>query len=247
MANNKPKTTRIVCISDTHSRYGFTLPAGDILVHAGDFSMSGEQSEIENFITCLKSLTQYRLKVFIAGNHDITLQPAFYEKNWERWHRGRKQNWELIGRLVRDSSLAANYGIIYLEDQQFIDNVTGLKFYGSPYQPEFHNWAFNLPINSIEIKEAWSRIPNDVDVLLTHGPPTNILDENSAGIHVGCAQMLARIMSVRPRLHVFGHIHESYGRLENGSTIFVNASTCNLSYQPVQAPIVIDLELKSNR
>ncbi|CAF4439172.1 unnamed protein product, partial [Adineta steineri] len=92
MASNAAKTTRIVCISDTHSRYGFTLPAGDILVHAGDFSMTGEQSEIESFITCLKSLTQYRLKIFIAGNHDMTLQPAFYEKNWERWHRGRKQN-----------------------------------------------------------------------------------------------------------------------------------------------------------
>ncbi|CAF4034159.1 unnamed protein product [Rotaria sp. Silwood2] len=245
MANNETKTTRIVCISDTHSRYGFPLPAGDILVHAGDFSMSGEQCEIENFITCLKSLTQYRLKVFIAGNHDLTLQPAFYEKNWERWHRGRKQNWELIGRLIREPSLATNFGIIYLEEQQFIDNVTGLKFYGSPYQPEYNNWAFNLPINSIEIKQVWSRIPSDVDVLLTHGPPTNILDENTAGIHVGCAQLLARIIAIKPRLHVCGHVHEAYGRIDQGSTIFVNASTCNHNYQPMQALIVVDLKSKS--
>ncbi|CAF1352445.1 unnamed protein product [Rotaria sordida] len=167
MATNKNKMTRIVCISDTHSRYGFALPAGDILIHAGDFSMSGEQSEIENFITCLKSLTQYRLKVFVA-------------------------------------------------EQQFVDNVTGLKFYGSPYQAEYNNGAFNLPINSIEIKEAWSQIPKDVDILITHGPPTNILDENTRGIHVGCAQLLARIITNKPRLHVFGHIHEAYGRIDQG-------------------------------
>jgi Icc-related predicted phosphoesterase len=115
----------------------------------------------------------------------------------------------------------------------------------SPYQPEYHNWAFNLPINSIEIKQVWSRIPNDVDILLTHGPPTNILDENTAGIHVGCAQLLARVIAIKPRLHVFGHIHEAYGRIDQGSTIFVNASTCNLSYQPLQAPIVVDLVLKN--
>jgi Icc-related predicted phosphoesterase len=114
----------------------------------------------------------------------------------------------------------------------------------SPYQPEYHNWAFNLPVNSLEIKNTWSRIPKDVDILLTHGPPTNILDENTAGLRVGCAQLLARVLAIKPRLHVSGHIHEAYGRQDLGSTIFVNASTCNLRYQPVQAPIVVDLALK---
>ena len=80
-SNTKSNTTRIVCISDTHSRYHFALPAGDILVHAGDFTLTGEQVEIEKFLACLKSLTQYRLKIIIAGNHDLTLEPDFYEKN----------------------------------------------------------------------------------------------------------------------------------------------------------------------
>ena len=80
--NDRPNTTRIVCISDTHSRYHFALPAGDILVHAGDFSMTGEQTEIEKFIEWLKSLKQYRLKIIIAGNHDLTLEPEFYERTW---------------------------------------------------------------------------------------------------------------------------------------------------------------------
>jgi predicted MPP superfamily phosphohydrolase len=129
-AKNESNTTRIVCISDTHSRYHFTLPPGDILVHAGDFSMTGEQHDIENFIKWLKSLTQYRLKVIIAGNHDLTLEPEFYERSWQRWHRRQKQDYEQIGRLIRDPSLATDYGIIYLEQQEFIDPQTGLKFYG---------------------------------------------------------------------------------------------------------------------
>ncbi|CAF4716071.1 unnamed protein product, partial [Rotaria socialis] len=146
--------------------------------------------------------------------------------------------------FICDPSAATNYGTIYLEKQAFIDNVTGLKFYGSPYQLEFNNWAFNLPSNSIEIKQAWSQISNDVDVLLTHGPPENIFDKNSLGLRTGCAQLLARVNIVKPRLHVFGHIHEGYGRIDSDSTIFVNASTCDLNYQPTQGPIVIDLELK---
>ncbi len=122
--------TRIVCVSDTHARHHFALPAGDILVHAGDFSMTGEQTDIENFIKWLQSLTQYRLKIIIAGNHDLTLEPEFYEKSWQRWHPRKKQNYEQIGHLIRDPSLATDYGIIYLEQQEFIDPQTGLKFYG---------------------------------------------------------------------------------------------------------------------
>jgi predicted MPP superfamily phosphohydrolase len=129
-SNNGSNKTRIVCISDTHSRYHFTLPPGDILVHAGDFSMTGEQTEVEKFITWLKSLTQYRLKIIIAGNHDLTLEPEFYEKSWQRWHPRQKQDYQQIGRLIRDPSLAADYGIIYLEQQEFIDPQTGFKFFG---------------------------------------------------------------------------------------------------------------------
>lgn len=121
--------TRIVCISDTHSRYHFTLPDGNILVHAGDFSMTGEEKEVEKFLEYLKSLKNYRLKIFIAGNHDITVEQNFYEKNWKRWH-SKKQDSQKVRQLLRDPTLATNYGIIYLEDEEFIDPQTGLKFYG---------------------------------------------------------------------------------------------------------------------
>lgn len=132
MASNSPApgSTRIICISDTHSRYHFTLPSGDILVHAGDFSLNGTQGEVENFLKFLKSLKQFRLKVVIAGNHDLTLEPEFYERTWKQWHPRGKENYELIGRLMRDPSLATHYGIIYLEQQEFVDPQTGLKFFG---------------------------------------------------------------------------------------------------------------------
>lgn len=128
--NSDSNTTRIVCISDTHSFYNFPLPAGDILVHGGDFSMTGQLHEVEKFIEVLKTLTQFRLKIIIAGNHDLTLQADFYERTWQRWHPRGKEDYQQIGRLMRDPSLATNFGIIYLEDQEFIDPQTGLKFYG---------------------------------------------------------------------------------------------------------------------
>ena len=90
----------------------------------------------------------------------------------------------------------------------------------------------------------WAKIPDDVDVLITHGPPANILDRTYTGQYVGCPHLLARVQKIRPRLHVFGHIHEAYGQEEHDSTIFVNASTCNLRYKPSQPPIVVDLAIK---
>lgn len=120
-------------------------------------------------------------------------------------------------------------------------------FLFSPYQPEFYDWAFNLPADSPEIKQVWAKIPNDVDVLITHGPPAGILDQTFDGLHVGCKQLLERVKQIKPRLHVFGHIHEGYGRVEQDSTIFVNASTCSLRYKPTQVPIVVDVPVKTTK
>lgn len=122
-----------------------------------------------------------------------------------------------------------------------------VSFIFSPYQPEFCDWAFNVPANSARIRQIWSKIPNDVDVLLTHGPPAKILDRTYDGVNAGCQPLLERIKQIKPRLHVFGHIHEAYGLEEQNSTIFVNASTCSLRYKPTQPPITVDLELKGTK
>jgi calcineurin-like phosphoesterase family protein len=113
--------TRFVCISDNHDNYDFTLPDGDILLHSGDFTRNGTEGEIETFLTWLKTLNQYRLKIIIVGNHE---SKRFYTKK-----RYKKQPL-VIEQLKTDKSLVSNYGIIYLQDQVFQDSLTGWKFYG---------------------------------------------------------------------------------------------------------------------
>jgi len=122
-------STRIVCISDTHSNEDFILPDGDILIHAGDLTRIGSSNELELVLNWLKTLTKFRLKIIIAGNHDVILDKTYYETNWRRFH-DNKENSEQIIEMFHDSTLQNNYGIIYLQDQIFIDPKTQLKFYG---------------------------------------------------------------------------------------------------------------------
>lgn len=54
----------MVCISDTHTKHAHVMiPPADILVHSGDFTMSGVQSEVESFVNWLDSLTQVKHKI----------------------------------------------------------------------------------------------------------------------------------------------------------------------------------------
>ncbi len=189
---------KIVCISDTHSRHDLTeVPDGDILVHAGDITVRGSLDDVESFDRWLGTLP-HRYKVVICGNHDFCFQKAPSEA------RARITN------------------AIYLEDSGC--EIEGLKFYGSPWQPWFGGWAFNLPRGDA-LAAVWSLIPTGLDVLITHGPPEGILDLTRHGEAVGCRDLLDRVLEVQPRLHVFGHIHEAAGqRIVEGIT-FVNAST----------------------
>jgi Icc-related predicted phosphoesterase len=205
---------RIVCISDTHGRArDIVVPDGDVLVHAGDLTGSGDLASIEDEADWLRSLPHAH-KVVIAGNHDWGFQRE-PDRARERMH-----------------------DLTYLEDSE--TTIGGLRFWGSPWQPWFASWAFNLE-RGAEIRAKWDLIPAGIDVLVIHGPPLGILDRTIADMNAGCADQLAAVQRVRPRLHVFGHIHEGYGRLDRDGTIFVNASTCNEWYQPVHAPIVVDL------
>ncbi len=206
---------RLVCISDTHGRHGeLSLPEGDFLLHAGDFTSHGELAEIAMFNAWLGTLP-HRRKVVIAGNHDFAL--------------------ERLPEIARPMLTHA----IYLEDEEV--SLDGLRIYGSPWQPLFFNWAFNLERGE-PLKRKWERIPAGIDVLLTHGPPQGILDLTSRGSPVGCADLLSAVARVKPRLHLFGHIHEAYGQQTRGGVTYVNASSCDLRYRPVQEPIVIELE-----
>ncbi len=205
---------RIVAISDTHGLHDqLEVPAGDVLVHAGDSTGRGGLAEIRDFDAFLGRLP-HRHKVVIAGNHDF---------GFERQPAAARA-------LIRHA--------VYLQDEAF--TIDGVRFWGSPWQPWFYDWAFNLE-RGAEIRAKWDLIPEDTDVLITHGPPLGHGDRNTRGEEVGCADLLARIREVGPRYHVFGHIHEAYGTTVEGATTYVNASVCDFRYRPVNPPVVLDL------
>ncbi len=219
----------IVCISDSHCRLRkVNIPEGDILVHSGDLTFQGNISETSQE---LRELGRYRDKfkaiVLVEGNHD--------------WLGAR--NPELMDQMCKDS------GIILLRDSDTV--IDGIKFYGSPWQPAFCNWAFNLDRGGHELQEKWAAIPEDTDVLITHGPPLGILDtvERFNGQkcefeleHLGCYDLYNRIKDMKNlKLHVFGHIHFGYGQLKMGDTTFVNASVSTEEYRPINKPIVVSI------
>ncbi len=115
----------------------------------------------------------------------------------------------------------------------------GTRVWGSPFTPEFMDWAF---MGTPEILSAiWAKIPKNLDILITHGPPFGILDRTTRGVNAGCPKLLEVVQIQTPRIHVFGHIHEGYGMREKDGTVFVNASLCNANYDLVNKPVTIDL------
>ncbi|MEM6995386.1 MAG: metallophosphatase domain-containing protein [Myxococcota bacterium] len=195
----------VVCISDTHTRHArLTVPPCDLLIHAGDLCRKGSDAELDAFVEWFAAQPATD-KVFIAGNED-----ACCERNPERVH-----------------DVAAAAGVTYLDEEEIV--IQGLRIYGSPVTPKFFNMAFNRE-RGPEIRRHWDAIPEGIDILITHGPPQGILDRIVLGRHVGCADLLERVHAVRPRLHVFGHIHEARGKatLPGLRTQFVNAANARL-------------------
>ena len=206
---------RLVLISDTHNDHSHMhIPEGDVLIHAGDMTENGSLAEIAAFNQWLGTLL-HKHKLVIAGNHDFCLQ--------EKEHLAR--------------SLLTN--TTYLEDDAIV--IDGCTFYGSPWQPEYMEMAFNLP-RGLALAEKWAKIFSCTDVLITHGPPHGILDftfEDKE--HVGCKALSDVVMQIKPKLHVFGHIHCQHGvHLQDGIT-FVNAISCGEHLIAIWPPVVFDL------
>jgi len=213
---------RVVCISDSHNcNEQITVPDGDILIHSGDATITGTLHEIKLFNEWFARLP-HQYKVFVAGNHDWLFQ----------------QDPDLAVSLL-------DLGIIYLRDSAA--EIVGLKFYGSPWQPRFYDWAVNLD-RGPEMAEKWKLIPDDTDILITHGPPNGILDAvpTKWGIeNAGCEELKSRVEEVatfgRLKLHAFGHIHSGYGTRDEFGVKFVNASSCDEQYRPTQRPLIADI------
>lgn len=211
---------KITFISDTHGRHeklDIELTGGWMIIHAGDVSNMGEVKEINKFTEWFSKLP-YEHKIFIAGNHDFAFEKI--RKNHEE------------GVKIPD-------GVIYLQDESV--TIDGIKIYGSPWQPEFMDWAFNLKRGD-ELMKKWEKIPSDVDILVTHGPAWGHLDITPHGMRVGCEELYKRIVQVAPKIHVCGHIHFSYGMKLTEKTIFINASSLNELYEYENLPIVLDYD-----
>lgn len=229
----------ITFISDTHTKHKQIqkdLPGGDILIHAGDFMNSGyNPTEAIEFFDWFDKLDNYDTKIFIAGNHD-------------RWMENNPEEAKGI--------LTGYKNIEYLQDDEiglYYDGPNGdmpeenIRIYGSPWQPEFWSWAFNLPRNGEKMKAYWDAIPNNTDILITHGPPYGYLDiPGGTNLRVGCEMLRHRIDEFKPKIHVFGHIHGSSGYYFNGHTHFINASVLNERYIYENIPLTIEWDNVTN-
>lgn len=194
---------RLVAMADTHGDHAqLEVPDGDLLVHAGDLTQRGTLTQLREVADWLRALP-HRHKVIIAGNHDFAFQRTPVEAR------------------------AIFSGLTYLEDEEI--TLDGVRIYGSPWQPWFHNWAFNLH-RGPEIDAKWQRIPEGLDVLITHGPPAGYGDKVFSGERVGCEDLTRHLARARPRFHLFGHIHEDRGEWQVGATRVCNVtvSECNL-------------------
>jgi Icc-related predicted phosphoesterase len=224
---------RITVISDTHTKHHQLtndLIGGDLIIHAGDISSMGHIDEIENFCNWYDSLKQYDNSVFIAGNHD----------------------WGFQNKASHIRPLVDSYEwITYLQDSKLTfvnkDATEMCSIWGSPWQPEFHNWAFNLPRNGEDLKEKWFWIPNDTDILVTHGPPFGILDVSSYGnVNAGCELLLEAVKVKKPKIHIFGHIHSGFGYQYVDGTHYINASMLDERYKYNRKPLTFDWNPQTN-
>lgn len=213
---------KCVAVSDTHNHRP-EIPEADVLFHAGDLTMMGEEHELALvagwFTTLLEEETVKHI-CFVSGNHD----------------------WKFQNDPEKARSLFNRHpGIHYLQDSGIeIDDV---KIYGSPWQPTFYDWAFNAD-RGHSIRKYWNLIPDNTDVLITHGPPYGYCDWVPRGEHVGCEELSLALDRVEPALHVAGHIHcsRNFTKHINGKTFIVNAAICNEKYRPIQKPYMIEFD-----
>ncbi len=201
-----------------------SVPKCDLLLHTGDSTSAGAMNHLEQFLRWFDT-RQATYKVMISGNHDFCFQED----------------------LEKCRELLKQFDIIYLQDESV--EIEGIKIYGSPWTPWYKDWAFNAPQNKEDgsnfLYNKWQQIPEDVDILMTHGPSYGILDRTNGAFkppeNIGCVQLLNRVKKIQPPLYVFGHLHEGYGMRQIGKTCFVNAATCTYpQMEPTNPPIELN-------
>lgn len=234
--------TRFVCVSDTHNSTP-AVPDGDVLLHAGDIS-GGMAKCMESMFDWLKSLP-HETKVVIAGNHDMCL-----DEDWKIG--GFMGNMGFTGKVFDElqevvrGEAAQRSGVHYLEYESLEVQVRGKiwKIWGSPAATRYSFGAFQYETEDGAVA-VYSKIPQDTEILLTHTPAKNILDETKRNVRAGCGVLARRLRELdRCRLHVFGHIHEARGaEIGEGGKVHVNAAIgSRMRGQPVVVDLLNDLE-----
>lgn len=207
---------KIVAMSDSHwNLKDVKVPSGDVFVFAGDWSVSnGGVSDALQFATFVRKIN-CKHKLIIAGNHDFCAQrePALTKQIFAEVHA------------------------VYLQDEPF--EIDGIKFWGSPWSPEFMNWAFMKP--DYELVKVYKRIADDTDVLITHTPPYGILDKLPTKENVGSQALEDAVRRIKPAIHIFGHIHCGHGIEQSDHTIYHNVSVCDDDYNLVYKPTIIEV------
>jgi hypothetical protein len=210
---------RVVCLSDTHTHIPTDVPAGDILIHAGDMTNAGSVAEIQAQIDWLCSLP-HREIVVVSGNHDTYLDPrtraslsAEQREGGLDWGRVHYLQHKLLTLTVVPESTSGGQDAEGEGAPLLGSNSNGkrkLRIYGAPQIPAcgpMSVHAFQYPRGS----DAWSEtVPEDVDILVTHTPPKFHLDL-SLPRGLGCEHLLRELDRIKPALHVFGHVHWGAG------------------------------------
>ena len=225
---------KIACISDTHGQHHQLTDIikeldVDVLIHSGDGSNyrdpARNSTELVDFLMWMQGFLHIKHKIFVPGNHDTSM---FY-------------------RLVRPKDFDT---IDVLINEEIV--LDGIKFYGSPMTPTFGiGWAWN--INRAKIYKYWDAIPEDTDVLITHGPPWGVndltIDYGRKYENTGCKNLLKRVFKIQPTYHIFGHLHDEPDIYNHGikslgdkcKTTFVNASICDIRHEALNKPILIEI------
>lgn len=238
---------KIIHISDTHNKHKqikwtFDPSNADILIHSGDMSAMGRESEVTSFLKWFSGVP-VKYKILIAGNHDLCFDPDRTEQRGQNmWVDGFMPEWlyDSLSKYFKAGD-GLNY---YLENGGC--TIEGVNFWGSPITPTFgHGWGFNKN-RGLDIGETWSKIPRSTDVLITHGPSYGFVDwGEQANGPLGCEQLRRAIKDIKPLLHLSGHIHEGYGYAYDADTHYFNGSICNLhGYVPENAPWCIEADFK---
>lgn len=207
-------SVKVVCISDTHNQRP-ELPPGDILIHAGDLTENGSFDELQAGLRWLSS-QPHKYKIFVAGNHDVLLDESFLAKFPERRYGQSETKDDLDwGSVVylQDSSTTLNFAGQQDNDQQYSEaKLRRVTIYGSPSTPQYGHSAFQYPPNDPDPwGEKFASLKSAPDIVVTHGPPKLHLDARDFH-RAGCPYLSQEISLLKPKLHVFGHIHTGYGR-----------------------------------